>query len=122
MCSLAELYGSEAHRKIFDFMLTFCLIASSMPGRTYCTTFPMVGQEVLWIMGLRHMGPAGRGPKYSFVCESYDTVQFSTSYTMNPSKLPEGLLLTEFVQINSQRTDNPECKDINQNHNITNVC
>lgn len=57
------------------------------------------------------------GPKYSYVHEHYDAVQFSTavgnSYIMNPSKLPEGLLLTEFLQINSQRTDNTECKDIN---------
>lgn len=62
------------------------------------------------------------GPKYGYVHQYQDVIQFSTSvgkfYIMNPSKLPEGLLLNGCLQINFQRTDNSKCQNINQDHKI----
>lgn len=114
MCSLAELQedrGLEACARAF--MFTFCIFA----GKNLVHYLLHGGPETL-DKGIQAYGARlTMGPKQSCVHEYYDAIQFSTSvgnsYIMNPSKLPEGLLVTEFLQINSQRMDNPKCQDRN---------
>lgn len=93
------------------FVFTFCTFA----GKSLVHYLPRAGPEAL-DRECRPMGLLAVGPKQGCVREHYCAIWLSTSvgnsYIMNPSKLPEGLLVTEFRQINSQRTDNPECQDM----------
>lgn len=103
-------------------ILYFCCISA---GENLLHYLPHGGPDAL-DNGVQAYGASWPwAQKQSCVHEHYDVIQLSTSvgnsYIMNPSKLPEGLLVPEFLQINCQRTDNPEYQDINQNRNVTNV-
>lgn len=91
---LGWIIGMRSPCKSLDFMFTFCLFASSMLERTYCTTFPVVGQKMLWIMGHRHYGSSWPRARSIAMC---------MSIMMRFSFLPLWETLTSWILQNFQK-------------------